>query len=273
MKKMNNKEREIAGIPLLCRMVAEVYSNHVDIYSQPGRTDSTKLGELDNTTLYQIYDRYMERQLGRSLCNFGCLFENRESTFYKILHRNFRCCNAKCRRKSFHARIAIQKVFPSLGYRLKKLMVQVKSTESVLSAGLLEKRVGCLAQSEGLEFVHRTFAEYLATELIAFIWNSAPSNRKLRKLRKIVVNFTFIHVLGIRAPLRYKLRRHLTALDHLVDPSVMNATDNFFVNGVSAYFFESFLPGTIISFTKGNKLEPQTRKITLHTLYCLPVFA
>ncbi|CAL8117646.1 unnamed protein product [Orchesella dallaii] len=135
--KMTDSERDIAGIPLQCRLLAEAYEEDAIRCSRVGYhlyEDSNSIALIDS--IYEMYERYINMQ-------FQKMFKQRFSfTRYESIKR-------------VHMYHAMKVLFPDHAILLKNLNTSFLTINELCGLGLLEA-----TNSNDIRFVHRTFAEF-----------------------------------------------------------------------------------------------------------------
>jgi ankyrin repeat protein len=151
---ISDRDKELTGIPLQCRMLAEAFDDGVKTFCQSGASEPELSSKLDLLDLYRRfidskYDTYQEEKCGLTLSSVNAI-QQREDDVEDT--------------RIVHHRLALQVVFAD---------EEVK----FLTSGCLKfsdrqlektKRIGILQVNyEGKHyFIHRTFAEYYVAEFV-----------------------------------------------------------------------------------------------------------
>ncbi|CAL8138531.1 unnamed protein product [Orchesella dallaii] len=159
-KTMNDFEREIAGIPLQCQLLAEVYKNEAIKYTSPESNVHGKDNEINVqiTSFFEMYRQLMELRLRKVQMpkNIG-------------LWRKIRGWSLEDQTKFInkaHEYAALRLLFPDYVSQFKRFLIKSKQfkTRKLCAIGLLEEsesRTGFVC------FAHRTFAEYFLGMFVA----------------------------------------------------------------------------------------------------------
>ncbi|CAL8140789.1 unnamed protein product [Orchesella dallaii] len=140
-KNMKDSEREIAGIPLQCRMLAEVYQEDAIKYSKANKVSDFETGMVIRIT--SIFDMY------RKLITMRFKRISKDGEGQKLKSVTFA-----------HMQAAVQLLFPECDEQLKSILTEVNEVltlRELCEIGILEKKIPTLATPR---FIHRTFAEY-----------------------------------------------------------------------------------------------------------------
>lgn len=131
-KNVSTEERMITGIPLQCRMLAEIYSEDVQ-----QRSYSLEASKIRFQTINDMYNQYFERK-------------------FPGTHLQ----QSICRSLDTHYKLALDLLFPEFSRNI-SLWNRFSYKKDLLSFGILE------VNRLGIEkFVHRTFAEFLVAKFI-----------------------------------------------------------------------------------------------------------
>ncbi|CAL8124668.1 unnamed protein product [Orchesella dallaii] len=143
-KSMTNTEEDIAGVPLQCLLIAEVYEESAVDYADRDNViaPDSFYAEFDIKTISELYEALFEKKI-RKACQTGLEFD--VEGLMKM-----------------HAFLSMKLMFPEGAEAFKNMLYPITSTnleEAVLKVGILEStsnRDPFLIP----RFVHRTFAEY-----------------------------------------------------------------------------------------------------------------
>ncbi len=146
---LTRNDKEMAGIPLLCHLIAEVYAHKVQFYS----TTNSLIIKF-TWKIPQMYQQFIEQRIGAVTTN--------EDEFKNI--KLFHCCHA------------LKLLFPEKGFHDDekfKTVNQEMASSDVFKAGIIQ-----LQSNTKLEFLHRTFAEYFAAEYFSSkLQSTAPETK------------------------------------------------------------------------------------------------
>ncbi len=134
-KSLSKDDKEMAGIPLLCRLIAEVCANKVHFYSTTG----TKNFDLP-LKIAGMYQQFTQQRI-------QSITKNEEE--FQIV-------------QLAHISQALKLLFPTEGFHKDKIFTSLELVmvqEKVLKAGIIQ-----LQSSSRTDFIHRTFAEYFVAE-------------------------------------------------------------------------------------------------------------
>ncbi|CAL8138503.1 unnamed protein product [Orchesella dallaii] len=157
---MNDFEREIAGIPLQCWLLAEVYKNEALKYTSPKSKVNGKDNEIkvQITSFFEMYTQLMEIRFQRVEMPTNISLW-RKLTGWSIEDQKTFITKA-------HEYAALKLLFPDYVSNFKRYLIKSKQfkTRKLCAIGILEE-----ADNEtGLvRFVHRTFAEYYLGMFVA----------------------------------------------------------------------------------------------------------
>ncbi len=134
-KSLTKDDKEMAGIPLLCRLLAEVCANKIRLYLTTG----TICFDLP-LRIAAMYQQFIDQRIHSITQN--------ESEYQSI--------------KLYHISHALKLLFPADGFYCDKIFStvnQVLMRSLVLKIGVIQ-----MQSSARLEYIHRTFAEYFVAE-------------------------------------------------------------------------------------------------------------
>jgi ankyrin repeat protein len=148
----NDIDREIAGIPLLCRMMAETFEEEVETFCQSGKLipeleDTLDLLELYGRFIERKYDIYQEEKLQARLSNVPVTEQRKH--------------DSKCLRED-HQLLALKVLFNDEQVALFRTNEECTFPAEQLS------RIGIAKVSHDgrANFIHRTFAEYFVADCL-----------------------------------------------------------------------------------------------------------
>ncbi|CAL8116869.1 unnamed protein product [Orchesella dallaii] len=154
--KMRDNERNIAGIPLQCRMLAETYEAQAIRCSNVGyHSDVSADSVVIVDSIFGIYDRYMNLRFEK------ILEQESGGNEYEII-------------KNVHMYFALELLFPNIAKKFKALNNLSIELHELCGLGILEA-----THSNSIRFVHRTFAEYLVAWLALENIINSSTNRDL----------------------------------------------------------------------------------------------
>ncbi|CAL8138527.1 unnamed protein product [Orchesella dallaii] len=157
---MNDFERDIAGIPLQCWLLAEVYKNEALKYASPKSKVNGKDNEIkvQITSFFEMYTQLMEIRFQR------VEMPTNISLWRKLTGWSLE--DQKTFITKTHEYAALKLLFPDYVNKFKRYLINSKQfkTRKLCAIGILEE-----ADNEtGLvRFVHRTFAEYYLGMFVA----------------------------------------------------------------------------------------------------------
>lgn len=145
--KLTRNENEIAGIPLLCQLLAEVYAKKVAKYSSTAGRNP----EFD-FKMSQMYQQFIEQRIKGVAKDEKDLFDI----------------------KLFHIWHALKLLFPADGCHTDEMFTNCdRMTLSViLQIGIIQS-----SSSKEFDFLHRTFAEYFAAEYFSGLLQVSRPNQ------------------------------------------------------------------------------------------------
>lgn len=148
----NAKDIEIAGIPLQCKLIAEIYkddainyANQEDNFEIPmRRIRGPSQPEIRKASVTDLYIRVIEKKIKIYLKRYNIL--NRNTTYFM----------------NYHKYLGLKLLFPGIAAHLKALLTTDEiSEQDILNIGIVE-----LGEPHQLEFIHRTFAEYFVATFV-----------------------------------------------------------------------------------------------------------
>jgi Predicted NTPase (NACHT family) len=153
-KSISNRDKEFAGIPLQCRMLAETFDNKLKTFCQPSESKLDLPVKLDLLELYSLfvnskYGIYRGEKSGIMLSNVNEIDQEKE--FVKEA-------------EDFHQRLAIQMLFPG-----KKGTLQIYGNSALSDEEVAKmSRIGIVEVTckDNPHFIHRTFAGYCVANFV-----------------------------------------------------------------------------------------------------------
>lgn len=143
-EKITSKDREITGIPLQCRMLADVYAKDAQ-----SKLLSLKSSKIVMNTIYDMYREYFSQKFPNTFLQIG-----------------------KSQLLDLHFKLALDILFPEFSKKV-DFGLDCTSQQEIFSAGIVE-----LSRSGKQQFVHRTFAEFLVAELFGSLMYSGQVHQK-----------------------------------------------------------------------------------------------
>ncbi|CAL8124254.1 unnamed protein product [Orchesella dallaii] len=203
---MNDMEGGIAGIPLQCSLLAEVYENQAVRYSNPEKrkADHDKGMVINITSIFEMYKKLMENRFDKIMAT--------ETTKKRLVIAHI-----------YHA---LKLLYPEYMDKFEDVLKErneVKSQE-LLSLGILEKKT---RDETPPKFVHRTFAEYFVGLFIVQMLTK-------QKTGEFMLDF-FLNV----------ALRTTKSMEHLLSSSNVGLAEpiesSYFENPVVCYFINAHL--------------------------------
>lgn len=150
---LTTEDTAVTGIPLQCRLIAEVYADEARRFCLHEKT-SFRFSSFKTCNMYK---NYIEQRIGNATKN-------------QIQSNNF---------KKLHYWHAFQLIFPQHDLSIDVTHLE-EENEIILKAGIM--KLGYDRDFHKLEFVHRTFAEYLVAEYLIDLFSLQPqhANEKYR---------------------------------------------------------------------------------------------
>ncbi|CAL8124514.1 unnamed protein product [Orchesella dallaii] len=147
---LTDSERNIAGVPLQCRLIGETYEEHAIRCSQMGYNayDGSEIVVVVNS-MFEIYEKHMDMRFEKII----------KSKINSLLSRLIRR-NPYEIIKQAHTYFALELLFPEHSEEFKHLNKQSIPLNELCGLGILEA-----TNSNDIRFVHRTFAEFLVAML------------------------------------------------------------------------------------------------------------
>ncbi|CAL8128159.1 unnamed protein product [Orchesella dallaii] len=180
-KGMTGDENDIAGIPLLCFLIAEVYHDDALAYSSVagGKSENASQPEVEVSTI-KLYEKFIEKRL-------QCLNVDSSEEKYDCL-------------KNAHVQLAVKLLLPKAVLECTAAFPQgqdVVSNKELLSLGIIQAEYGSSAGA--FRFVHKTIAEYLVAYSLHKMFQD--QDLSLQNLEKLVLPFIYLcrHVLRSQA--------------------------------------------------------------------------
>ncbi|CAL8128556.1 unnamed protein product [Orchesella dallaii] len=154
---MTDDERDIAGIPLQCRLLAEIYEEDARSSSTEGYQEyPDSIGLI--TSIFDVYKKHMKMRLSKICENKSII--NTILTFVGITATKYDCI------KHAHMHHALTLLFPNHNLHFQSLASNsfISMYNHLCGLGILEGGSSFANTNDSktpIRFVHRTFAEYL----------------------------------------------------------------------------------------------------------------
>ncbi|CAL8138563.1 unnamed protein product [Orchesella dallaii] len=234
---MNDFERDITGIPLQCKLLAEVYEHQAINYSRPeSKVSESDLGVVINiTSIFEMYRKFMQMRFNRI-----------NETMKQSSCVTFRVIEELSRKKRMtvlsrvHIYASMKLLFPENEEQFRSMLpVRIKVEPRKLCAlGVLER----LDNDDGApRFVHRTFAEYFVGLFVALSLTKENPKREL-------LQFCFQTVLKIA-----ESDQHILKLSSVTKSKCVKAYH--FRYPVICYFINSHLKHIVQTASKKQRYQ------------------
>lgn len=153
-KSLGNKNDEIAGIPLQCLLIGEVYEHDAKRFLK--RTTSTeKLLSQEVTTIAVLYQKLVKKK-------------------WKIFNSRYNTNNlSESEIFTAHMHLALKNLFPGHCNEFSDKLVHNMSTQEIIGFGLIEAK----SILTTCEFLHRTFAEYFVALFVSELLIKSRSDK------------------------------------------------------------------------------------------------
>lgn len=178
---VTSNERDIGGIPLQCRLIAEVQSKAAQRYSEASKELLDDIYVKIGKSMFEIYNKFInlkfniEENYALSLRKPGI---NSSSKIFDQKLRNYHHC------------LALHTVFPELQQKTfqPNHFNDCLTKNAMMSCGLLEEVYN--GNDFSFQFIHKTVAEYLAAEYVANYLTEFEYEASCNHLRSFCSCFT-----------------------------------------------------------------------------------
>ncbi|CAL8124415.1 unnamed protein product [Orchesella dallaii] len=150
--RITDLERDIAGIPLQCRLLAEVYTESVMRCSQVGY-EAYHNSIVVTTSIFEMYEMHMNMRFQKIAAS--------ESVFKRLWTILLNTKSQYDAIKTSHMYYALALLFPDYVHEFEKDINPTIPLQNLCALGIVEK-----TESKTPRFIHRTFAEYLIAWLV-----------------------------------------------------------------------------------------------------------
>ncbi|CAL8148749.1 unnamed protein product [Orchesella dallaii] len=190
---MNDSEREIAGIPLQCAMLAEVYAGEADKYSKPEiRVSSCDIRGLNIniTSIFEMYHNLVQMRFKK----IETIIKSQTSAIKAMFMGKSLLEKRKQDYTNAHIYEAIKLLFPQTADELETIQKRKLKMNELYTLGILEQKEN--SNEKISRFIHRTFAEYFIGLFIAQAFSTKISCCKNYQDRQTVCRFLFFELLS-----------------------------------------------------------------------------